>query len=201
MPVIDNVVFAFVKIQSPVKKYQSEDTEFSVDCIVSKAQAKAWNKDFPKQKAKEVDNEEFQEKFKMGLPFPEQEEQYVIKVRKNHMKNGKETPSKFRPRVIEKTSDGNVDATMDKLVSNGSKGKLAYTINENDFGRFAQLSSILVEEMIEYKSNGGAGTEFGDVKLKEIPEEVVVHKQEDRFKGAKLASQESYEDLDDTIPF
>ena len=84
--ILNNVTFAYVKIAAPVNKYQSSDTEFTVDCIVSKAEAKAWNKNFPKQKAKEVDNAEFTEKFKMDLPFPEQDEQYVIKLKNRILK-------------------------------------------------------------------------------------------------------------------
>lgn len=170
MPVIDNVVFFYTKIQQATKKYQSNDTEWSVDCAVDKATAKKWNKEFPKQKVKEIDNDEFLEKFKVEeVPFPEQEEQFVIKLKKAATRDGKATPDKFRPRVLEATAAGNVDVTFTKLVSNGSKGKASYVTNENDFGVFAQLSAILVEDLIEYQSTGGAGTEFGPVALAAVP--------------------------------
>lgn len=166
MPIIDNVVFFYTKLQKPTKKYQSEDLEWSVDCAVPKSAAKAWNKEFPKQKAKEFDNDEFLEKFKVEeVPFPEQEEQFVIKLKKVAVKNGKKTPDKYRPRVLVPSEEGNVDVTYTTLVSNGSKGKAGYVVQENDFGVFAQLSSILVEDLIEYTSNNGAGAEFGGIAV------------------------------------
>lgn len=165
MPIIENVTFFYTKIQQPSKKYQSEDTEYSVDCAVDKATAKKWNKEFPKQKAKEFDNDEFLEKFKVeAVPFPDQDEQYIIKLKKNAVKGGRETPEKYRPKVLVPSGAGNIDVTATKLVGNGSTGKVSYNINENDFGSFAQLSAILVEHLIEYISpSSGAGSEFGPV--------------------------------------
>lgn len=202
MPVISDVFFAYVKLQSPVKKYQSTDTEFSLDVVVSKAQAKVYNREFTKQKAKEIDNEDFKEQFKFDPPFPEQDEQYVVRFKRAHTKNGKELPSKYRPRVIMKGEDGgNVDVTFDLLVANGSKGKVAYNIQDNDFGHFHQLSSIFIEDLIEYKS-GAAGEEFGKVSLKDVPQnQQPVVKQEDALqaKVSERAAKEEFED--DSIPF
>lgn len=186
MPIIDNVTFFYTKIQQPSKKYQSEDTEYSVDCAVDKATAKKWNKEFPKQKAKEFDNDEFLEKFKVEeVPFPDQDCQHVIKLKKNAVKGGVETPEKYRPRVLEDTADGRVDITFSKLVSNGSTGKVSYNINENSFGAFAQLSAILVENLIEYQPNGGAGSEFGYFVAAQPPAK----------KEEKTKEEESFDDL------
>jgi hypothetical protein len=177
--VINNVTFCYIKIQNPVLKYQSSDSEYTVDCVVSKADSKEWNKAFPKQKAKVVENEEFTEKFKIDLPFPEQEEQFVIKMKKPHVKNGKELDQKYRPRVFLQGEDGVVtDITFDMLPANGSKGKAAYQIRTNDFGTFAQLDSILIEDLIEYRSNG-VGSAFGVKSLADAPEAKVVTKQTD----------------------
>ena len=177
--VINNVTFCYIKIQNPVLKYQSSDSEYTVDCVVSKADAKEWNKAFPKQKAKVVENEEFTEKFKIDLPFPEQEEQFVIKMKKPHVKNGKELDQKYRPRVFLQGEDGVVsDITFDMLPANGSKGKAAYQIRTNDFGTFAGLDSILIEELVEYKGNS-VGSAFGVKSLSEAPDAKVVTKQTD----------------------
>ena len=70
MPIINNVTFLYTKIQSPVVAYNKVDSEFAVDCVISKADAKALNKEFPKQKSKEYDNEEFTTKFGIPPPFP-----------------------------------------------------------------------------------------------------------------------------------
>lgn len=165
--VLENVIFAYAKLAEPTKKYQSEDLLYEVDCIVDKAVAKAWNKQFPKQKAKEIDAEDFVEKFKMDAPY-EGDEIYIIKLRKPATKDGEVYDEKYRPKVLVDMNDGKrVDVTTSRLLSNGTKGKVSYRITSNDFGTFGQLNNLLIEEdnFIEYKSSGGgAGSEFGDGK-------------------------------------
>lgn len=170
--VLDNAVFAYAKLAEPTKKYQSEDTLYEVDCIVTKAVAKAFNKEFAKQKAKEYDREDFEAKFKMDAPY-EGDEIYVIKLRKPASKDGEVYDEKFRPKVLLDTVDDDgeavrVDITTSRLISNGSVGKASYRVTSNDFGTFAQLNNILMDDagFIEYKSSGGgvAGSEFGDSK-------------------------------------
>lgn len=182
MTIKENIVFAYVKVQSPVKGLNEGDTEFSVDCIMSKADAKQWNKDYPKNKSKSFDNDEFLEKYKFdAVPFDDQDEQFVVKVKKAHSKQGVELPAKFRPRVFQKVEgDAPEDITFTKLVANGSKGKLSFSTFSNSFGTFVQLDAILVETLIEYQSAGGAaiGSEFGATKLADAPEkQKVVTKQ------------------------
>lgn len=178
--VLENVVFAYVKIQNPVLKYQSTDSEFTVDCVLSKSAAKEWNKEFPKQKAKVVENDEFVEKFKIDLPYPEQDEQFVVKLKKPHIKNGKQMDERYRPRVFLAQGQGSPkDITFTTLPANGSKGKVAYNVRSNDFGVFAQLDSILVEDLIEYQSSATVGGAFGVTELAAAPESKVVTKQTD----------------------
>lgn len=192
MPVLNNVVFAYVKIQNPVSKYQSTDSEYTVDCIVSKAEAKEWNKSFPKQKAKVVENDEFTEKFKIDLPFPEQDEQFVIKMKKPHIKNGKPLDEKYRPRVFLASESGGepTDITFTVLPANGSKGKAAYNERSNDFGVFAALDSILIEELVEYKPSTVVGGAFGVSSLAEAPPAKVVQKQSEASEDAQEAPKE-----------
>lgn len=166
--VLDNVTFAYAKLAEPTKKYQSEDTLYEVDCIVTKAVAKAFNKEFAKQKAKELDREDFVAKYKMDPPY-EGDEIYVIKLRKPASKDGEVFDEKYRPKVLVDMNDGErVDVTTSRLISNGSVGKASYRVTSNDFGTFAQLNNLLIEEdnFKEYVSSGGgvAGSEFGDSK-------------------------------------
>ena len=180
MTIQSNVVFAYVKIQSPVKSLNEGDTEFTVDCIMSKADAKAWNKDHAKNKYKAFDNDEFLAKFKFDeVPFEDQDEQYVVKFKKAHSKKGVELPEKFRPRVFELVDGKPVDVTFEKLVGNNSKGKVSFSQFSNSYGEFVQLDAILVEEMNEYQSKGGTpGSDFGATTFAEIPKnQKVVQKQ------------------------
>jgi hypothetical protein len=205
MAVIDNVYFFYTKIASPVPAFVKTNSEFVVDCVVDKKTAKEYNKKFQKQKAKEIDNDEFKVKYKVDeVPFPDQDEQYVIKSKKNHIKDGRQTPEKYFPRVLLATENGNVDITYDKQVGNGSFGKLSYRETSNDFGVFAELSAILVENLVEYGGNGGVTADFGAVELKATPDNLkVVQKQEEGVasKSVKKAEPKVEEEEDIGSPF
>jgi hypothetical protein len=199
--VLSNVVLAYAKLAEPTKKYQSEDLVYEVDCIVEKAVAKAWNKQFAKQKAKEYDREDFVARFKMEPPF-DGDEIYVIKMRKAATKDGEVFDEKYRPQVLLDTADGErVTITTSRLISNGSRAKVSYRITENSFGIFGQLNNILMDEdgFKEYVSSGGgsAGSEFdGKAASKaEAPKESVIKaraaKAEDKpVKAPKPVEQE-----------
>ena len=144
----------YVCIQQPTKKYESDETEWKVSLVVDKKTAKEWNKRFSKQKAKEMDNAEFESIYKIAPPVEGQDEQYVIKISQNtHTADGKEM---YQPRVYEDIGANNVvDITNTKLVGNGSKGSVSYTVVENKFGTFAKLNALLVTDLIEYQKMGG----------------------------------------------
>ncbi len=210
--VIENVVFAFAKIAEPTKKYESDDTTYEIDCIVNKEQYKAWNKEFPKQKGKEYDREDFEARFKIDAPYSG-DEVYVLKLRKAASKDGEVFDTKYRPRVLLDTNDGErVDITESRLISNGSKGKVSYYITENSFGKFGQLQTVLMEEddFKEYKSSGGAGSEFGErkpVKVEPAKEGVVkarankaVEQEQEEKPAAKKAAPKKVELADDDQP-
>ena len=209
MATVNNCTFIYTKIQSPVKAYNQVDTEWSVDVVMSKKDAKAIKKEFPKTSLKEFENDEFQEKFGFAAPFPDQDEQYILKFKKSHVKNGKETPEKYRPRVIQQLADGTrEDITFTKLVGNGSKGVLSYRIKETStYGNFVELQAILVTDLVEYQSKGGGVTDdFGDVALATAPQsERVVEIQGDPKAKAKprkeVEPQSDYSAIDDDIPF
>lgn len=205
MATVENCTFVYTKIQSPVKAYNQVDTEWSVDVVMSKKDAKAIKKEFPKTSLKEYDNDEFQEKFGFAPPFPEQDEQFIMKFKKSHVKAGKETPEKYRPRVIQQLADGTrEDITFTKLVGNGSKGVLSYRIKETStYGNFVELQAILVTDLVEYQSkSGGVTDDFGNVALAPAPKtEQVVEIQGNPEAKAK-PRKEPEPDFDDSdIPF
>ena len=161
--VIEGVGFYYTKIQNPSPKFNPEDgNEFVVDLHVDKATAKAWGKEFPKNKPKEMEYDGFVEKFGEGNAIGT-DEQYFIKLKKNesYEKDGVRVPiaDKYRPRVLQEVDGELEDITFTKLVGNGSKGVAQYEINENKYGKFANLVAIKVEELDEYVSKGGDVTE------------------------------------------
>lgn len=162
-------VFAYAKIQEPSLKYQSTtEKEFSIDIIVDKATAKAFGKQFSKQKGKVVDNDEFEEIYKMPPPFSDQDEQYVLKLKRPaQYKDGKPLPESYWPKVMQKKGGKAVQIPREVLVGNGSTGKVSYDVNENDFGTFAKLKNILVEDLKEYKKSGGSGADDFGLELEE----------------------------------
>lgn len=162
-------VFAYAKIQEPAFKYQSTtEKEFSIDIIVDKATAKAFGKQFPKQKGKVVDNDDFEEIYKMPPPFPDQDEQFVLKLKRPaQYKDGKPLPESYWPKVMQKKGGKAVQIPREVLVGNGSTGKVSYDVNENDYGTFAKLKNILVEDLKEYKKTGGSGADDFGLELEE----------------------------------
>ena len=162
-------VFAYAKIQEPALRYQSTtEKEFSIDIIVDKATAKAFGKQFPKQKGKQVDNDDFEEISKMPPPFPDEDEQYILKLKRPaQYKDGKPLPESYWPKVMQKKGGKAVQIPREVLVGNGSTGKVSYDVNENDFGTFAKLKNILVEDLKEYKKNGGSGADDFGLELEE----------------------------------
>lgn len=182
MTIINNVYFAYCKIQSPVTAIKKENTEVSVACILSEDDSDDWAEACPNNAVKSMRNDAFKEKYKMEPPFPDQKKQFVITVKKMISKGGVDLPEKFRPRVFEVVNGENVDITFKKLVSNGSRGKLAYSTyaapTPEGTKVTAQLVAILVEDLIEYvpEGDGGDGVSsetpdnvFGSATLADAP--------------------------------
>ena len=181
----------YVCIQQPTKKYESDETEWKVSLVVDKKQAKEWNKRFSKQKAKEIDNAEFESIYKIQPPFSEQDEQYVLKISQNtHTADGK---AMYQPKAYEDIGANNVvEITNTKLVGNGSKGSVSYTVVENKFGTFAKLNALLVTDLIEYQKAGS--NPFG--------KQVVVGTVVDKESVAPVVKQDTViDDDDDSLPF
>lgn len=220
MTIINNVFFAYCKIQSPVTAIKKENTEVSVACILSEDDSDDWAEACPNNAVKSYKNEAFKEKYKMDPPFPDQKKQFVITVKKMISKGGVDLPEKFRPRVFEVVDGENVDITFTKLVANGSRGKLAYSTYSAPTPEgtkvTAQLVAILVEDLIEYVPEGEGGdgetaetaeNVFGSVKLADAPKnQKPVVKQTDGKTDAKQVVKKpakvAEEDSDDSMsPF
>ena len=183
---ISNVTFFWTKIQKPSLKFQSQvEKEFVVDVLVDKATAKAWNKESIKQKAKEIDNDEFKEKFGAEHAIEGQDEQFIIRLKKGATYKDKETgaikdiPEQYRPRVFLADENNELeDVTFTTLVGNGSKGVVQFDVNTNSFGTFAQLSAIKVENLVKVEG-GDTTAKFNKLgKVKGIAKNPNVNKQE-----------------------
>ena len=177
--IIEGVGFYYTKIQQPAPKFNPEDgNEYVVDIHVDEETADAWDEEFKKNKSKFIKYDEFVDKFGAENAIGKGK-QYFIKLKKNESDVDKTTgekkpiPEIYRPRVLLDVGNGELeDITLTKLVSNGSKGIVQYEVNENKYGRFANLVAIKVEDFIEYKSKSVGEPKFealGKIKKAETP--------------------------------
>lgn len=217
-----DATFAYIKLQSGDYKFQSKtEKEYSLDIVVDKATAKEFKKAFPKNGYKEVDTSDFEKKFKIPAPFPEQEEQYVIKLRADtvlsadvgELKAGDVIPYEWhsRPKMYFPAEGGVEDVTMTHLASNGSKGDVSFNVMSNSYGQFPQLTGVLVKEFIPYESSGGASSDFGvvvggynpgDGNVKQVPTEVSTEVPTEVVgDDGGISSEDSTADDFDNIPF
>lgn len=182
--------FAYAKVTEPVLKYESQDKEFTIDVVVDKATAKAWNKNYPKQKSRVVDTSDFEGIYKIPAPFPDEDEQFILKLKKPaQYKDGAELPKQYWPKLLQKVNGKAVPIPEGILIANGSKGQVSYETTENSYGTFARLKAILVEELIEYRKAGGdAAADFGletDYGAEEfVQPSKVVHEEKEPAKPA-----------------
>ena len=162
--VIEGVNLFYVKLQKPSLKYQSQtDKEFSVTVQVDKATKTLWNKTFQKQKCKELEHDDFCEKYGVEYAIGN-EEQYLLTLKKPANYKDKETgqlkdiPDAYRPRALIDDGNGELeDVTFTKLIGNGSKGVVQYEVNSNDYGTFAKLLAIRVDELVVVEQGDSAG--------------------------------------------
>lgn len=163
-------VIVYAKIAQPDLKFQSKDTEFSVGVIVNEDTADVWDEQFKKQPATKIKATDFEAKFKFPLPaeFKGEKNVFQIKLKRDAVVGGEPFYPDNYPKVFLDTADDRIDITHSRLIANGSRGKVSYRINSNDFGTFAKLANVLFDEngFIEYESKGGggAGSEFGNSK-------------------------------------
>ena len=204
-------VLAYVKLQQPDFKYGSTtEKEFSVNLVVTKAEAKAWNKEFPKQKAREVERSDFEKAYKIAPPTDD-DEFFVLSIKKPaQYKDGNPIPDAMRPRAFVKGGEGKLqDITKDVLIANGSIGTVSYDVRDNEFGHFSSLKAIRVDKLIEYKKKGADNdfSELGEVEsladdFSDIPEREVSEAQAKVVaKEAKKGKVVELDDETDSLPF
>lgn len=215
---LHDVVFLYTKFQKPVLKYQSQtEHEYSVDVVMDEDSADEWAEAFKKNPVKAVKTADFEGTYKCEAPF-DGKKQYIVKLRaqaqfKNDIldkttqgvrfRAGEYVPYEWdnRPKVYIPATNGVEDVTATNLVGNGSKGKVAFNITENDFGKFPKITGILVEEMVEFEaSGGGSGSAFGAVeggfKAPEFSPEEIAEEAEEKPAEAPVESVD-----DDSDPF
>lgn len=200
--------FVYAKVGQPDTKYQSTEKEWSIEVIVDEDTADAWNEQFKKQPAKKIKASEFEAKYKIPVPAALKNEKNVfgIKLKRQATNDGVAVDDQFRPKVFVDGADGErTEIGQSRLIANGSFGKVSYYISTNDFGTFARLQNVLMDEdnFKEYESSGGgkAGDEFGAKPVKvEAPRKEVLEARPEKT-HAKKTKVVPVEDDSEEIPF
>lgn len=204
--------FVYAKVGQPDTKYQSTEKEWSIEVIVDEDTADEWNEKFKKQPAKKIKASDFEAKYKIALPEALKGEKNVfgIKLKRQATNDGVPVEDNFRPKVYVDMNDGErVEIGQSRLISNGSFGKVSYYISTNDFGTFARLQDVLMEEdnFKEYESSGGnkALDVFGSKPVKvEAPRKEVLEARPEKAAPAKSKAKAApmSDDSDDSdAPF
>ena len=156
---IDDVVFGKLSIRYPEQKYGSTDKIFRAECIVSKADYKEIKKKLKKSSFEEIDTSEFEGRLRFAPPYPDQDEQFVVrfsaKTTYKDKKTGEQKPledgMELRPKVFEVLPDGTeVDITKTKYCNNNCKGSIIISTSETSFGMMGYLKSVHLTEVNEY---------------------------------------------------
>ena len=160
---IDDVVFGKLSIRYPEQKYGSTDKIFRAECIVSKADYKEIKKKLKKSSFEEIDTSEFEGRLRFAPPYPDQDEQFVVrfsaKTTYKDKKTGEQKPledgMELRPKVFEVMEDGSsVEITKTKYINNGSKGSVILSVSEVELEKekvvLGFLKSVTLTQVNEY---------------------------------------------------
>lgn len=156
----------YTNIQEPVNKYESDEKEWKVSVAVDEATNKRIQKEI-KSKPKMIPNDEFYDKFKSEVPYPESPIQYVYNIKRSVIKsNGEPTEEKNYPKVLLEDKSGALyDITDRYKVGNGSEGEVHFYISDTRYGRYPGLTSVKVTKLVEFKN-------AGQPVVKDLPDDV-----------------------------
>ena len=197
----------YAKLAQPDTKFESTDTEWSVEVIVTEEVAEEWDEMFVKQKSKKVKVADFEQRYKIPCPIEGVKNVYSIKLKRAATNDGVPVDEKFAPKVfLDDESGERTDISQSRLLANGSFGKVSYYISENGYGRFSRLQNVLLDHkgFKEYvRSGSGAvpGGEFGDakpVKVEAAKESATASRP---VKPIKKQAEQEPDDSDSTSPF
>ena len=160
---IDDVVFGKLSIRYPEQKYQSEEKIFRAEAILNKKDWKELKATFKKGSFSEIDTSEFESRLRFAPPYPDQDEQFVVrfsaKTTYKDKKTGEQKPledgMELRPKVFEVLEDGSsVEITKTKYINNGSKGSVILSVSEVELEKekvvLGFLKSVTLTQVNEY---------------------------------------------------
>ena len=161
MALLKNKVAMWSKLGTPEKKYGTDETQWSIDLILSDDESRKWVRSGLAQKERfmEVD----------GTEVP------VIKLRKDtHWKKSGEAKTPV------KVLDAYGQDIDPRLIGNGTTVNAQYSTRDWEFqgrkGKSAELVAIQVINLVEYAGKSSAGDEFEFLAREEVSLEDVAPK-------------------------
>lgn len=141
------------KLGTPEKKYGSDDTQWSIDLVLSDDESRKWVRAGLAQKERFMDVD--------GVEVP------VIKLKKDtHWKKSGE--AKTPVKVVDAYGQ-DVDA---RLIGNGSIVNVQYSTRDWEFqgrkGKSAELVAVQVIELVQFSGKSSAGDEFEFLAREEV---------------------------------
>ncbi len=171
---VEDATLLYVRLKDGELAFGSEtERNLSIQLAVTKETARNWKSVFPKNGYREITNDQFTKSFKIDPPYPEQEDQYVLKL-KSHMTFQNDQPerdikagdlvpyeSPSRPKLYEIVDGKAVDITMTTQPANGSTGIVAFRATVNKFGTFPVLTGVVVTNLVEAQQRASLESDYG----------------------------------------
>jgi hypothetical protein len=121
-------------------------------------QIKELKKMFKKGSFEQIDTEDFQARLKFEPPYPDEDEQHVVrfsaKTTYKDKKSGEQKPLEYdmdlHPKIYEVVNGESIDISKTKYVNNGSKGSIVVAVSDTSFGTMAYLKAVYLDYVNEY---------------------------------------------------
>jgi hypothetical protein len=196
---VEDVTLLYVNLQDGELAFNSEtERNYTVQTAVTQDTAQNWKTVFPKNGCRVVDNEQFVKSYKIDPPYPEQSEQYILKL-KSHTTYQNDLPehdivagdlvpyeAPSRPKLYEIVEGKPVDVTLKVQPANGSKGTVAFRVTTNKFGTFPLLSGVLVTDLVELERNATIASDYGITDETQSTRRVVIPNNHEEDNGPYL---------------
>ncbi len=177
-------ILLYVCIQEPARPYigpedpPNKPKEWKVSVAVTNEDQADAIEEFAtglqaKLSVKKFKADKFKETFKTDLPDGVSKAWvYTLRRSTELGKTGKPVPPQYAPKVFVMQGNTRLDITNEKLVGNGSTGKVSLEVFQRDNGKNSiYLKNVMVDTLKEYvktSSNYEAGSEF-DSEAEEAP--------------------------------
>ena len=208
-------ILLYVCIQEPARPYigpkdpPDKPKEWKVSVAVLDEDTSDKIEEFAKSldaklSVKKFKADAFKETFKTELPEGVNKAWvYTLRRSTELGKTGKPVPPQYAPKVFMMQGNTRLDITNEKLVGNGSTGKVSLEVFQRDNGNASiYLKNVMVDTLVEYvkTSSYEAGSEF-DSEAEEAPAAAPTKPVVPKGAAKPAKSATKNDDQGDDVPF